>query len=228
MNRKDRLKEAYIQGIEKKLEKAKASYEVAKSDTIEAEGRMITRYDSSKTETAWLADGRLKEVKELEQCIHNLKANTVYANMFDTVYADLIINKEFKGTDKFVLAKKGEEIISDKYLEAFLGRGVGDVVVIEENRQYFEYQIREIKRAESKDVTSIESLVTLVDKYGTREVYYIVNYIGGIEIVLEDEYIFCLSRQTYLAKALLGKKRGEQVVVSEKTGEEMLIEELII
>ena len=59
MIEKQLVKKAYVCALEQKLTKAKNSYEIAKRDTIEAEGRMITRYDSMKTETAWLADGFL-------------------------------------------------------------------------------------------------------------------------------------------------------------------------
>lgn len=223
---KTKLKEAYIQAIERKLEKAKASYEVAKNDTIEAEGRMVTRYDSSKTETAWLADGCLREVKELEQYINSLREDKRFANMSDIVYADLIVNKEYQRTDKFALLTTGETRIPDKYIGAFVGAGVGDSIVVEEDRQYLEYQIREIQRADSKSTVSIESVVTLLDAYGGREVYYIVNYIGGMEIVVDGENIFCISKQTPLAKVLLGRKKGDRVIVSENAREEVVIAEL--
>lgn len=226
MFEKAELKAAYINAVKKKLEKAKISYEVAKNDTIEAEGRMVTRYDSSKTETAWLADGRLKEVKELEQCIDKLEKNEIYANISDIVLADLIMNKEYQKTEKFVLSRKGRQKVSDKLLQAFIGCMVGDIVTIEEGRQYLEYQVREVQKGEKERTASIESVVTLSDKYGEKEIYYIVNYVGGMEIVVNGESVFCISKQSPLAKALLGKELGESVIISKDTGAEMLIDKL--
>lgn len=226
MTRKEKLKEAYIKAIEKKLEKAKESYEMHKNDTIEAEGRMVTRYDSSKTETAWLADGCLKEVKELEQYIINLRENRIYANISDTIFVDLIKKDEYQKTEKFVLSKICNDKMSDKLLEAYIGSSVGDVVIIEKDRQYLEYQIKDIQKGELEDFVSIESEVTLMDEFGNRDFYYIVNYIGGMDIIVDGKSIFCVSRQTPLAKVLLGKKKGDQIIVSEKTGTKMFIEGL--
>lgn len=226
MTRKEKLKEVYIKAIEKKLEKARASYEMHKNDTIEAEGRMVTRYDSSKTETAWLADGCLKEVKELEQYIINLRENRIYANISDTIFADLIKNNEYQKTEKIVLSKICNDKMSDKLLEAYIGSSVGDMVIIEKDRQYLEYQVKEIQKGECEDIVSIESEVTLMDEFGNRDFYYIVNYIGGMDIIVDGKNIFCVSRQTPLAKVLLGKKKGDQIIISEKTGTKMFIEEL--
>ena len=50
---KERVKENYLKMLKEKLEEEIKSYEIAKKDTIEAEGRMVTRYDSTKTETGW-------------------------------------------------------------------------------------------------------------------------------------------------------------------------------
>mgnify|MGYP001082383142 CR=1 FL=1 len=221
---KEQLKEAYIKAIEKKLEKAKASYEMAKNDTIEAEGRMVTRYDSSKTETAWLADGCLREVKELEKYINNLRNNKAFANISDTVFADLIKNNEYQKTEKIVLLKTKE--ISNVFIDAFLGSTVGDMVVVEKDRKYFEYQIKKLEKGCCKDIVSIGSVVTLLDEFGEKEIYYIVNYIGGMDIIVEEKNLFCISHQTPLAKMLLGKSKGDKVIVSENTGAEMFIVDL--
>lgn len=226
MFEKGKLKKVYIEAIDCKLEKAKASYEIAKNDTIEAEGRMVTRYDSSKTETAWLADGRLKEMKELEQYINKLQENKVYANIGDTIFVDLLINKEYQKTERFILTRTGNEKISDKLLEALIGSLVGDVVVIEDDGQYLQYQIREIQKGGSTGTASIESVVTLSDEYNSKEIYYIVNYIGGMEIEIDGESIFCISKHTPLAMKLLGRRKGDRVVISNETGIEMVIDEL--
>ena len=55
---KERVKESYLKMLKAKLEEEIKSYEIAKKDTIEAEGRMVTRYDSTKTETGWLVSAR--------------------------------------------------------------------------------------------------------------------------------------------------------------------------
>ena len=214
MDKKELIQKRYMEAIQKKLEKARSSYEIAKNDTIEAEGRMVTRYDSTKTETAWLADGYLKEVKELEQCIQNLQTQKEYANVADILLLDKLKNGEYQKTLSYTLLAE-DSPVSNTLFSALLGCMVGDSVVISSSKQKIEYQIREIQKGKP-DGAAIGSLITLEDEYGDSDQYYIVNYVGGIEIEAEGEIIYCLSKQAPIAQALLGKKEGDRIEVTAK------------
>ena len=78
--------------LKEKLEEEIKSYEIAKKDTIEAEGRMVTRYDSTKTETGWLAAGYLELVNMLKKSIENFEQERRYINIGDLVTIDLFQN----------------------------------------------------------------------------------------------------------------------------------------
>ncbi len=53
-----------IENIEMSLLEIKGYFEGSKKDVIEAEGRMKTRYDTTRTERAWLADAYSKRYEE--------------------------------------------------------------------------------------------------------------------------------------------------------------------
>lgn len=67
---------------------------------------MVTRYDSTKTETAWLADGYLKEVKKLEKCIKDAADKKKFANISDLVSADIIDSTGFEKKLNMCFAKQ--------------------------------------------------------------------------------------------------------------------------
>lgn len=226
MDKKRLINEAYTDALRKKLEKARTSYEIAKKDTIEAEGRMVTRYDSTKTETAWLADGYLKEVKELEQCIKNIIEKKEFANISDLVSVDLISNSEFEKNIQYTLCRK-EKNISENLMINIIGSIPGDVIIIEEKKQHKEYHIKDIQKGNHTGKVAIGSVVTLLDDYGDREQYYIVNHIGGMEIEIDNAAVFCISKQTPIAKVLLGREKGEEIVLSINGDEKFLIEDII-
>lgn len=227
MSKKEMVHKAYIEALKNKLAKAQNSYEIAKKDTIEAEGRMVTRYDSTKTETAWLADGYLKEVKELQRCIADLQEGKQFANISDQVSIDIMIGMEYEKTVKCVLSRTEKQLISEEILLNIIGSTVGDVISVEENKQHVEYHIKTIQKGDAKGVAAVGSIVTLLDSYGDRDEYYIVNYVGGMEVSAEKSDIFCISKQTPIAKALLGRKKGEEITISVNGGEKFLIEEII-
>lgn len=212
MIEKQLVKKAYICALEQKLIKAKNSYEIAKRDTIEAEGRMITRYDSMKTETAWLADGFLKEVKEIEQYISNIEKEREFANVSDFVELDLLEKEEYQGTFRYRLSRHGKEKIPERMFNEVIGCFREDSVVIEENKRQMEYRIKMIEKNPDKQVVSLDSIVTIEDDYG-ESIYYITNYLGGIELEIEGKEIFCISKQTPIAKQLLGRKQGENITI---------------
>ncbi len=213
MDKKGLARQAYIKALEKKLEKARNSYEIARKDTIEAEGRMVTRYDSTKTETAWLADGYLKEVKELEHCIESMAHGREYANLSDKVSIDRITGAGYEKTLEYILARDGEQRIPEHLFISVIGSVPGDVISVEENKQHVEYQVRTIEKGKTDERAAIESIVTVEDEYGDEDQYFIVNHVGGVEVEAEGNLIFCVSKQAPIAKALLGRKKGEQVVI---------------
>lgn len=207
---RDRLKAEYIKELEKKLNKARSSYEIAKKDTIEAEGRMVTRYDSTKTETAWLADGYLKDVKELENIIEKLQANIKIANFGDTVNVDRYVKNEFLGVEEITL---DSVLLKEKpmFFTKLVGLSINDTISEEIDGEYVEYQVREISKKEDLGYIGINSFVVLEDEDGYLDYYYLVNYLGGMEIEVDDKDIFCVSKQTPIVMALLGKIVGEKV-----------------
>lgn len=227
MNKKEMVHEAYIIAIKKKLAKAQTSYEIAKKDTIEAEGRMVTRYDSTKTETAWLADGYLKEVKELQQCIAAIQEGKEFANISDKVSIEIIIGTKYEKTVEYILSRTEKPVISENLLLNIIGSSVGDVISVEENRQHVEYHIKAIEKGDPEGKVSVGSMVTLLDEYGEREEYYIVNNVGGMEINTENLCVFCISKQTPIAKALLGRGKGEEIIISVNSEEKFLIENIL-
>ncbi len=227
MSKKEIIHEAYIEALKGKLEKAQASYEIAKRDTIEAEGRMVTRYDSTKTETAWLADGYLKEVKELQQCIVNIQEGKQFANISDQVSIEIIAGAEYERTVKYELSRTENSAVSENLMLNIIGSAVGDVILVEENKRHFEYHIKDIQKGNPQGKISVGSVVALLDEYGDREEYYIVNYVGGMEITAEDSDVFCISKQTPIARVLLGKEKGEEVVLSVNGEEKFLIEDIL-
>lgn len=212
MIEKQLVKRAYVCALEQKLTKAKNSYEIAKRDTIEAEGRMITRYDSMKTETAWLADGFLKEVKEIEQYISNIEKEREFANVSDFVELDLLEKGEYQGTFRYKLSRYGKEKIPERMFNEVIGCFREDSVIIEENKRQMEYRIKTIEKNPDNQVVSLDSIVTIEDDYG-ESMYYITNYLGGIELEIEGKEIFCISKQTPIARQLLGRGQGENIII---------------
>lgn len=106
---KERVKESYLKMLKAKLEEEIKSYEIAKKDTIEAEGRMVTRYDSTKTETGWLAAGYLELVNMLKKSIENFEQERRYINIGDLVTIDLFQNNRCEAQEKIVISKKEKE-----------------------------------------------------------------------------------------------------------------------
>lgn len=214
MLEKKLVREAYINALDVKLAKARSSYEIARKDTIEAEGRMVTRYDSTKTETAWLADGYLKEVKELECYIDQMKTQKEFANVSDVVLLDQLFKTEYQGTFRYVMSRIGENKIPEKLFLDIIGCFIEDTIVLkEDDNQILEYRLKEIeKSSDNIGAVGIDSLVWVTDDYGDS-VYYVTNHVGGINLELEEGEVFCISKQTPIARALLGRSVGESVTV---------------
>lgn len=220
------LKEKYIEALKEKLNKAQSSYEIAKKDTIEAEGRMVTRYDSTKTETAWLADGYLKDVLELREMISSLESNIEFANLGDTVKVDIYQKNEYVGMDSIQLDMNLLNSNKSLFL-LILGSSINKKHIYENKNEYIEYHVREIEKVEFKDAIGINSTVVLEDEYGDQDYYYIVNYLGGMVIENDGKKIFCVSKQTPIAVALFGKGVGDTVRPNPDSDYTCTIRELI-
>lgn len=207
---KKRLREEYRKALEKKLKRSRASYEIAKKDTIEAEGRMVTRYDSTKTETAWLADGYLKEVKELERIISSLDEDTDTINFGDDIQVDLYIKDKFVKKEGFSLDME----LFNKENQLFIGflcHPVGSLLDLEKGGEKVEYHIRKICKGSVTDRVCMDSLVCVEDEDMEQEYYYLVDHLGGIEIQVDGKEVFCISKQAPMTQLLLLKKKGDMV-----------------
>lgn len=215
---KEEISRAYRMALEEKLKEAKQSYETAKKDTIEAEGRMVTRYDSTKTETAWLADGYLEVVKALEQALDNLQSDNLYINVGDRVTLDLLEGGVYKERKKIIVERTNFDwaVLGS----ALVGKKPGEVLQLRQDGRYVVYQIRSREGGENSHRIALGSLVKLKDSVGEQEWYYLVPEQGGIEIMVGKEQVFCISGGTPLAQHLLDRSQGEQVEIG---GEEFQI-----
>lgn len=109
-NFKKKVREAYLSCLMEELAHARRGHAEAKRDTIAAEGRMVTRYDSTKTEVGWLADGFLKDVRELEKCILEANEGTWFRETGETVGIDSLVKvREEDGYECFyyIVREKG-------------------------------------------------------------------------------------------------------------------------
>ncbi len=219
------LKKEYIKELNKRLEAAKKNHSSAKFDVIEAEGRMVTRYDSTKTEMGWLADGYLKEVKELERVIFLEETNVVFANVLDTVITNKLKGKKIEEVS-VLLDRKTDKALFDGLLGAFEDA----TVYAEEDDGFYEYTVKKIikpKTQENNDVVKIGSVVAVETNDGYNEYYYIVNDRGGFEINFYDEEFLCISRTAPVAQSMFAKKVGDEVTININMGLKGKITEII-
>lgn len=209
---KQMIKEEYINALLEKLNKAKRSYENAKRDTIEAEGRMITRYDSSKTETAWLADGYLMEVKELESVIERLQSDSVFVNVGDIVYVDVYRKDEYIGKETIEMNENAYLQNKELFVNV-LGSYIHDRIRRDGSGDCIEYYIREIDKSAGDKYNGVEinSVIELEADDGFVDYYFLVNNYGGVEIQVEEKEVISVSKNAPVALELLTKKQGDIV-----------------
>ena len=116
-NFKKKVREAYLSCLMEELAHARRGHAEAKRDTIAAEGRMVTRYDSTKTEVGWLADGFLKDVRELEKCILKANEGTWFREKGEAVGIDSLVRvREEDGYECFyyiVRERGGVDLAAD-------------------------------------------------------------------------------------------------------------------
>ena len=83
--------------IKDDIEKQRRSYESARNASIDAPGRMQSRYDTIGVESAWVADGLAKALNEKEMFINRL-ANFRLDEVGDKVSLGSIIGISTEGT----------------------------------------------------------------------------------------------------------------------------------
>ena len=129
-NFKKKVREAYLSCLMEELAHARRGHAEAKRDTIAAEGRMVTRYDSTKTEVGWLADGFLKDVRELEKCILEANEGTWFREKGEAVGIDSLVRD---GRDVYcvsVSAPIAKELFGKKIGERTEVKGVGQMQIV--------------------------------------------------------------------------------------------------
>ena len=166
-NFKKKVREAYLSCLMEELAHARRGHAEAKRDTIAAEGRMVTRYDSTKTEVGWLADGFLKDVRELEKCILEANEGTWFREKGEAVGIDSLVRvREEDGYECFyyivrerggvdlaadgrdvycvsVSAPIAKELFGKKIGERTEVKGVGQMQIVGRESE----QIQELKKA---------------------------------------------------------------------------------
>ncbi|MCU1265693.1 MAG: hypothetical protein JWM21_2011 [Acidobacteria bacterium] len=70
---KTALLEGIIRTLEEEIKTLRASFDEAKLTSIEAPGRMQSRYDTMGVEAAWVADGLAKSIEEKAEGTYRLK-----------------------------------------------------------------------------------------------------------------------------------------------------------
>lgn len=205
------IKKMYKNAIIKKLNKAQTSYNSAKKDTIEAEGRMVTRYDSTKTETAWLADGYQQEVLSLTSLLEHIEKKSLFVNWGDTISGKLFKNTEFLRNETFSLASS--ETLNQYY--SILGHCETELIQLDTAKSdTYTFQIDKITKVTLSPFITLESIVIVQDEDNYTDYFYLTNTIGGFELTYNNIDIFCSSPFTPLTKALLGKKIGDLVTLN--------------
>lgn len=220
---KEKVKESYLKMLKAKLEEEIKSYEIAKKDTVEAEGRMVTRYDSTKTETGWLAAGYLELVNMLKKSIENFEQERRYINIGDLVTIDLFQNNRCEAQEKIVISKKEKEW--DELAYDLLGKNSDDILQIRRENRNYGVQIRDFRPVyPEENIVKIGNLVTLELSNGERERYYLVPETGGVELDIDGEEIFCISSQTLMTQKLIECKCGEVIEMNDEKMKILAIE----
>lgn len=219
----EKIRMEYIGELEKRLANARASYESAKRDTIEAEGRMITRYDSSKTETAWLADGYFKDVNELENEIISYREKRKCVGYGNTVLVEVYKNEKFI-EQKEVKITIGENILGTPSI-ILTGFFRDDTLAINSRNETYLLKITKINESASQnDEIDIGDAFFVEDNYGELAGYFIVRKLGGMEINSPDGEVFCISAKAPIAQLAFGKRTGDSVC---HNGERLVIKKII-
>ena len=212
-----KVKESYKEELKKILQQEHVNFEYAKRDVIEAEGIIVTRYDSTKTEVAWLANSRLAEIKIIEKEIERVDKQGKI-NIGDEVTVRVPYSNGEVATEKYHIGKcdqRKEEVI-EKAIDspegkALLGHLKEDIVEVEEKDGSRTLQVIDIKTQPKENIALVNSVIKVEDEEFGEEYYYITETRGGIILELEDELeITVITTKSPLALILLGKSKGDK------------------
>ena len=93
---KQELLTQLIAQIKDDIDKQRKSFEFARNTSVDAPGRMQSRYDTMGVESAWVADGLAKALNEKEMYISRL-ANFQFGEVADNVCLGSIIGISSEG-----------------------------------------------------------------------------------------------------------------------------------
>lgn len=211
------VKEAYKEELRKILAQEYINFNEAKRDVIEAEGRMVTRYDSTKTEVAWLANSRLAEIKVIEKEIERVDIKDKI-NIGDKVTVRVPYpNGEIVTEVYYIGTKNQNELdIPVKYIDspegkALLGHLKEDIVEVEEKTGSRTLQVIDINSKPREDEVLVNSVIKIEDEEFGEEYYYITESRGGIFLELSNEVeVTVVTTKSPLALTLLGKGKGDK------------------
>lgn len=217
------VKKMYLEEMKGKLEIVNKNFQSTKQDMIEAEGRMVTRYDSTKTEVAWLANSLLVKKKKLEESIDRINIDTSLKIKVGSrvKVRQLNVNND-KNVFEFFIGKNKNELdeniiqldtSSDTVKELF-GKMKEDIVEINLNNIDMVVKIEEIFNYIEEEIVNLDSIVLLEDEDLYTDYYYICDSEGGIDLELDDgTEVIVLSNKAPLASLMLGKKRNDEVIL---------------
>lgn len=138
---KENIKQTVMGKLEEKLCLMSSFYETSRNDVLEAEGRMKTRYDSMRTESAFLADAQVKRINSMKDELTALRRLEVISPRERVFLGSLVEICDYEIDEKrlyFVLPAggglkidyEGKEILvvtsQAPICKAFLGKEVGD------------------------------------------------------------------------------------------------------
>lgn len=212
MINKEQVKQQYLSFLQLDWERAKIGHNTAKKDTIEAEGRMVTRYDSTKTEVAWLADGFQRELKEIEQCMADFAQQDQFINVGDSVYLEPIQDTPEHKVKSYEIHRRA---MSEDCLLSLLGQKQNDICVVDFPQGKQECFIRKLEKHTICDDTLVKlyDLVSVVDADGFEDTYFLVKERGGMSLDIDGTEVFCISKETPIAKKMLGASVGDSIYI---------------
>lgn len=230
---KDIVIKKYVEFLNEQLKLTNKSFENTKKEMIEAEGRMVTRYDSTKTEVAWLANSLLVKKKNLEDAIERknidnslkvkvgskVKVRQLNQNNNQNVF-ELLIGKSTKELDNNIIQL---DTSSDNVKELF-GKIKEDIVEINLHNANMVVKIEEVSNFINENVINLDSIVLLEDEDGYEDYYYICDSEGGMELELDDgTEVIVVSNKAPIASQMLGKKINDEVILKLDTRESRFI-----
>ncbi|MBQ9012992.1 MAG: GreA/GreB family elongation factor [Bacilli bacterium] len=220
---KDIVVKKYIEFLHEQLKLTNKNFENAKKDMIEAEGRMVTRYDSTKTEVAWIANSLLVKKQNLESAIERKNIDNVLKVMVgskvkvrhlnkdnDQNIFELLIGKSKKELDNNIIQL---DTTSDN-VKALFGKIKEDIVELNLNNVNMVVKIEEISNSIEENIVNLDAIVLMEDEDGYEDYYYICDSEGGVELELDDgTEVIVVSNKAPIGLQMLGKKINDEVVL---------------